>query len=54
LSWPSLVHKAALETPSPPEVNAETFKRTPSELRVPLSIVKVGGARDAAETPDIA
>ena len=33
---------------------AETFKLTPSELRVPLNIIKVGGARDTAETPGIA
>jgi DNA-binding CsgD family transcriptional regulator len=37
------VHKAALETPSLPEIIAKTFKLTPSELRVLLGIVEVGG-----------
>ena len=37
------VHKAALETPSPPEVIAKTYKLTPTELRVLLAIVQVGG-----------
>lgn len=37
------VHKATLETPSPPEVIARTFRLTPSELRVLLCIVEVGG-----------
>jgi DNA-binding CsgD family transcriptional regulator len=48
------VHKAALETPSPPEVIAKTFKLTPSELRVLLGIVEVGGAPETAEALGIA
>jgi len=37
------VRKAALEIPSPPEVIAKTYKLTPTELRVLLAIVEVGG-----------
>jgi DNA-binding CsgD family transcriptional regulator len=48
------VHKAALDTPAPPEVIARTFKLTPSELRVLLAIVEVGGAPEVAETLGIA
>ncbi|HWE18686.1 MAG TPA: LuxR family transcriptional regulator [Hyphomicrobiaceae bacterium] len=43
------VHKAALEVASPPEAIAKTFKLTPSELRVLLAIVEVGGVPEAAE-----
>ena len=42
------VHKAALEIPSPPEAIAKTFKLTPSELRVLLAIVEVGGVPETA------
>jgi DNA-binding CsgD family transcriptional regulator len=48
------VHKAALDTPSPPEVIAKTFKLTPSELRVLLALVEVGGAPEVAEALGIA
>jgi DNA-binding CsgD family transcriptional regulator/PAS domain-containing protein len=48
------VHKAALDTPSPPEVIAKAFKLTPSELRVLLAIVKVGGAPEVAEALGVA
>jgi DNA-binding CsgD family transcriptional regulator/PAS domain-containing protein len=44
------VHKAALETPSPPEVIAKTYRLTPSELRVLLGVVEVGGVAETAET----
>jgi hypothetical protein len=37
------VHKAVLVAPSPPEIIAKSFKLTPSELRVLLAIVEVGG-----------
>ena len=43
------VHKATLETPSPPEAIAKTFKLTPSELRVLLAIVEVGGVAETAD-----
>jgi DNA-binding CsgD family transcriptional regulator len=48
------VHKASLETPSAPEVIAKTYKLTPSELRVLLGIVEVGGVADTAEALGIA
>jgi DNA-binding CsgD family transcriptional regulator len=48
------VHKAALSAPSPPEVIAKTYRLTPSELRVLLAIVEVGGAPEAAEALGIA
>jgi DNA-binding CsgD family transcriptional regulator len=43
------VHKAALEVPSTPEVIAKMFKLTPSELRVLLAIVEVGGVAETAD-----
>jgi DNA-binding CsgD family transcriptional regulator len=48
------VHKAALDTPSPPAVIAKAYKLTPMELRVLLAVVEVGGVRDIAETLGIA
>jgi len=42
------VHKAALETPPRPAVIARTFGLTPSELRVLLGIVDVGGIAETA------
>jgi DNA-binding CsgD family transcriptional regulator len=48
------VHQAALDTPSPPEVIARTYKLTPSELRVLLAVVEVGGVPEVAETLGIA
>jgi DNA-binding CsgD family transcriptional regulator/PAS domain-containing protein len=48
------IHKAALATPTPPEVVAKTFKLTPSELRVLLAIVEVGGVPETAEALGIA
>jgi DNA-binding CsgD family transcriptional regulator len=43
------VHEAALDTPSPFEVIAKTYGLTPSELRVLLAIVEVGGTPEVAE-----
>ena len=37
------VHKAALETPSRPEAIARAYKLTPTELRVLLALIEVGG-----------
>jgi DNA-binding CsgD family transcriptional regulator len=48
------VHKAALDTPSPPEVIAKAYKLTPMELRVLLAIVEVGGVPEVAEALGIA
>jgi DNA-binding CsgD family transcriptional regulator len=38
-----------LDVPSPPEVIAKTYKLTPSELRVLLAVVQVGGVSETAE-----
>jgi len=43
------VHKAALKTSSPPEAIAKAYDLTPSELRVLLAIVEVGGVPELAE-----
>ena len=43
------VHKAALETPSRPEAIAKAYKLTPTELRVLLALIEVGGGPGIAE-----
>jgi DNA-binding CsgD family transcriptional regulator len=48
------VHKAALDMPSPPEAIAKAYKLTPTELRVLLAVVEVGGVPEVAETLGIA
>jgi len=48
------VRKAALQTPSAPEVIAKTFNLTPTELRVLLAIVEVGGVPEVAAALGIA
>jgi len=48
------VHKAALDAPSPQEVVGKHYKLTPTELRVLLAIVEVGGVPEVAETLGIA
>lgn len=48
------VHKAALDTPSPPEVIAKAYKLTPTELRVLLAIVEVGGVPEVSEALGVA
>jgi DNA-binding CsgD family transcriptional regulator/PAS domain-containing protein len=40
--------RAALDTVSPPELVAKTYKLTPSELRVMMAIVDLGGVPEAA------
>lgn len=45
------VHKATLSAPSPPEIIAKTFGLTPTELRVMLAVVEVGGAIFAFDRP---
>jgi DNA-binding CsgD family transcriptional regulator/PAS domain-containing protein len=42
------IRRVALETMSPPEVIARTYKLTPTELRVLLAIVDVGGVPEVA------
>jgi DNA-binding CsgD family transcriptional regulator len=48
------IRKAALVTPSPPEVIGRTFNLTPMELRVLLSIVEVGGVPQVAAALGVA
>jgi DNA-binding CsgD family transcriptional regulator len=48
------VHRAALETPSPPEAIAKAYKLTPTELRILLAVVEVGGVPEVAEALGIA
>jgi DNA-binding CsgD family transcriptional regulator len=48
------VHKAALDAPSPQEVIGKLYKLTPTELRVLLAVVEVGGASEVAEALGIA
>jgi DNA-binding CsgD family transcriptional regulator len=43
------VQKAALEARSPLEEIARIYKLTPSELRVLVAVVEVGGVRETAE-----
>jgi DNA-binding CsgD family transcriptional regulator/PAS domain-containing protein len=43
------VHRTALEIPSPPEAIARAYELTPTELRVLLAIVEIGGAPEVAE-----
>ena len=48
------IRKAALVTPSPPEVIGRTFNLTPMELRVLLAIVEVGGVPQVAAALGVA
>ncbi len=48
------IRKAALESPAPPEVIARTYKLTPTELRVLLAIVEVGGVPEVATALGVA
>ena len=48
------VHKAALDTPSRPEAIAKAYKLTPTELRVLLALIEVGGGPEIAEALGIA
>jgi DNA-binding CsgD family transcriptional regulator/PAS domain-containing protein len=48
------VRKVEMEAPSPPEVIAKTYQLTPTELRVLLGIVEVGGIPEVAEALGVA
>ena len=48
------VRKAEMGAPAPPQIIAETFKLTPTELRVLLAIVEIGGTPAVAEALGIA
>jgi DNA-binding CsgD family transcriptional regulator/PAS domain-containing protein len=43
------VRKAGLDAPSPPEAIARLYKLTPTELRVLMAVVEVGGVSEVAE-----
>jgi DNA-binding CsgD family transcriptional regulator len=49
-----LVHRAVIEAHCPPEVIARLYNLTPSELRVLLAIVEVGGVADTARALGVA
>jgi DNA-binding CsgD family transcriptional regulator len=48
------VQKAALDTPSRPEAIAKAYQLTPTELRVLLAVVEVGGVPEIAEALGVA
>jgi DNA-binding CsgD family transcriptional regulator/PAS domain-containing protein len=48
------IHKAALDTLSPPEAIAKAYKLAPMELRVLLALVEIGGVPEVAEALGIA
>ena len=48
------VRKATLESPSPPEVIGKTYNLTPTELRVLLGIVEIGGVPEVADALGVA
>jgi DNA-binding CsgD family transcriptional regulator len=48
------VQRAALDSPSPPELIAKSYKLTPMELRVLLALVEIGGVPEIAEALGIA
>jgi DNA-binding CsgD family transcriptional regulator len=48
------VHRATLGMPSPPEMIADAYRLTPTELRVLLAIVEIGGVPEVAEALGIA
>lgn len=48
------IHKAALDSPSPPQVIAKAYRLTPTELRVLLAVVEIGGVPEVAEALGIA
>ena len=48
------VRRAEIATPSPPEVIARTYSLTPTELRVLLGVVEVGGVPEVADALGIA
>jgi DNA-binding CsgD family transcriptional regulator len=48
------VRRATMDPPSPPDVIAESYKLTPTELRVLFALVEVGGVPDVAAALGIA
>ena len=48
------VRRAAMESPSPPDIIADTYKLTPTELRVLTTLVDVGGVPEVAAALGVA
>ena len=48
------VRRASMESPSPPDIIAETYRLTPTELRVLTTLVEVGGVPDVAAALGVA
>jgi DNA-binding CsgD family transcriptional regulator len=48
------IHRAALNVQAPPELMAKRFRLTPTELRVLLAIVEVGGTPEVAQALGVA
>jgi DNA-binding CsgD family transcriptional regulator len=49
-----LVYKAGMECPRPPDIIARSYNLTPTELRILLAIVEIGGAPEVAAQLGIA
>jgi DNA-binding CsgD family transcriptional regulator len=48
------VRRATMERPSPPDIIAETYRLTPTELRVLTALVEIGGVPDVAAALGVA
>jgi DNA-binding CsgD family transcriptional regulator len=48
------VHRAVLDAPSPSKILAKAYRLTPTELRVLLAIVQVGGIPETAVAMGVA
>jgi DNA-binding CsgD family transcriptional regulator len=48
------VHRAVLDAPSPSKILAKAYRLTPTELRVLLAIVQVGGIPETAVATGVA
>jgi DNA-binding CsgD family transcriptional regulator len=48
------VRRATMESPSPPDIIAETYRLTPTELRVLTALVDIGGVPDVAAALGVA
>jgi DNA-binding CsgD family transcriptional regulator len=49
-----VVRRATMDPPSPPDIIAESYKLTPTELRVLFALVEIGGVPDVAAALGIA
>jgi DNA-binding CsgD family transcriptional regulator len=48
------VRRATMESPAPPDILAETYRLTPTELRVLTALVEIGGVPDVAAALGVA